>query len=80
MRAWRSSGRFEGRSALRTWVYRIANVQRVSGRPRIRQAAGAADGPVRAKWGRHPAGALAGLRSVSGTLPRQGSGGGRHGG
>jgi len=55
LRAWRSFGRFEGRSTLRSWLYRIATnvcLDMLSGkerraRPMDLAPAGTADGPLR---------------------------------
>jgi RNA polymerase sigma-70 factor, ECF subfamily len=47
LRAWRSYGAFEGRSSVRTWLYRIAT-QRLPERSRTARPAGAA------VWTRRP--------------------------
>src|SRR5579871_5865761 len=73
LRAWRSAGRFEGRSSLRSWLYRIAtNICLDMLRGRQRRALPMDLGPASLPAGALPAGALPGGALPGGALAGDG--------
>ncbi len=74
VRAWRASDRFEGRAALRTWLYRIAtNVCLDMLKGRERRAVPMDLGPAQAPLEFEPAHAARGLLGATGADRRTGA-------